>query len=154
MNHFKSAARVGVVAAMVATTALSGAAAASAHSHGHHGEIKGEVSSNRGHQLNFRPTVRLFEAVTPGTGNFGATNQFLLLATTTTDRHGDFKFKHLARGRYYVEALGDAAASPLSDAGTFRSEFYQNSLRIENSTPIRVRSDKTVRLDEIELTRN
>ncbi|HEY2831822.1 MAG TPA: hypothetical protein VGJ14_05305 [Sporichthyaceae bacterium] len=152
MNTSKSAARLGVVAAMIATTALSGAAAASAHSH--HGEIKGEVSSNRGHQLNFRPTVRLFEVVPSGTGDFGAAHQFHLIATTTTDKHGDFKFKHLAHGRYYVEALGDAAASPLSDAGLFRSEFFQNSLSIENSKSIKVKSDKTVKLEEIKLTRN
>jgi hypothetical protein len=155
MNPSKSVARLGVVAAMVAATALSGAAGASAHSHHHHhGEIKGEVSNNRGHNLDFRATVRLFEAVPTGTGNFGAANQFRLVATTTTNRDGDFKFKHLAHGRYYVEALGDAGASPESDAGRYRSEFYQNSLRIENAKSIKVKSDKTTRLEEIKLTRN
>jgi len=146
MNLSKSAARLGVVAAMVAATALSGAAGASAHSHHHHGEIKGEVSNNRGHDIGQRTTVRLFQKDSLG--------HFVLVSTKSTDRHGEFKFKNLDKGYYYVEALGDAGAEPTSDAGTYRSEFYQNSRTIEHSTRIHVHKNKTVHLEEIELTRN
>jgi ABC-type glycerol-3-phosphate transport system substrate-binding protein len=140
----RTAARLGVVAAMIAGTVMTGAVAASASSH--HGEIKGEVSNNKGHDIGIKTIVRLFEKNSNGT--------FSQVAQVFTDKHGDFKFKHLASGNYYLEALGNAAASPLSDAGTYRSEFYQNSRTIENSSKIRVHHNDTTELKEIELTRN
>jgi ABC-type glycerol-3-phosphate transport system substrate-binding protein len=154
MNRSKTAARLGVVAAMVAATALSGAAGASAHSHHHHGEIKGEVSNNRGHDIGIKTIVRLFERTTPGQGTEGVNHDFRLVAQVFTNRHGDFKFKHLDSGTYYLEALGNAGQSPLSDAGTYRSEFYQNSRTIEHASRIRLHHDQTKHLDEIKLTRN
>lgn len=144
MNRSKTAARLGVVAAMVAATALSGAAGASAHSH--HGEIKGEVSNNKGHDIGIKTIVRLFEKDSAG--------HFTQVSQKFTDRHGEFKFKGLDHGYYYVEALGNAGFEPWQDGGTYRSEFYQNSRTIEHSTRIHVHKNKTVHLKEIELTRN
>jgi hypothetical protein len=140
----RTAARLGVVTAMIAGTVMTGAVAASASSH--HGEIKGEVSNNRGHDIGIKTIVRLFEKNSNGT--------FTQVDQVFTDKHGDFKFKHLAHGSYYLEALGNAGASPQSDAGTYRSEFYENSRTIEHSKRIKVGHDETVILREIELTRN
>jgi hypothetical protein len=148
MKHSKSrsAVRLGVVAAMVATTALSGAAGASAHSHHHHGAIKGEVSNNRGHDIGIKTIVRLFEK--------DSSNHFVLVSQKFTNKHGEFKFKGLDRGYYYLEALGNAGLEPWQDGGTYRSEFYQNARTPEHSSRIHVHKNDTTKLHEIKLTRN
>jgi len=140
----RTAARLGVVAAMIAGTAMTGAVAASASSH--HGEIKGEVSNNRGHDIGTKTVVRLFEKNSNGT--------FTQVDQVSTNKHGDFKFKHLPHGSYYLEALGDAGASPQSDAGTYRSEFFGNSASIGHAKKIKVGHDDIIELAEIELTHN
>jgi hypothetical protein len=146
MNHSTSrtATRLGVVAAMIATTALTGAVGASAHSH--HNEIKGEVSNNKGHDIGIKTIVRLFEKDSNG--------HFSLVSQKYTDKHGDYKFKGLDAGTYYLEALGNSGREPWQDGGTYRSEFYQNSRTIEHSTRIKVHGGDTKVLDEIKLTRN
>jgi len=116
---------------MIAGTALTGAVAASASSH--HGEIKGEVSNNRGHDIGTKTVVRLFEKNSNGT--------FTQVDQVSTNKHGDFKFKHLPHGSYYLEALGDAGASRRATPGhTARSSL---ATRPASGTPRRSRSATT-----------